>query len=99
MPTYVTSAFKYKCLKVNNTGFEMLIYVTHAFKCVRLQVINTSFEMPRYTTHALQLATKEKEFCRIVLLADSWITAQSWLELSSASQVVQEAYQTIQLAC
>ena len=42
---------------------------------------------------------QKKEFCRIFIITGSWITAQSWLELSSASQVVQEAYQTIQIAC
>ena len=38
---------------------------------------------------------QEKEICRIVLLLGSWITTQSWLELSIASQVVQEAYQRV----
>ena len=51
-----------------------------------------SFEMLMYITHAISLLEKKRErFCRIVLLPGSWITAQFWLELCSASQVVQKA--------
>ena len=69
--------------------------------------------MPRYTSNALQMSViinimsfemlekvRERVLSyMIVLLPFRWITAQSWIELSSASEVVQEAYQPIQLAC
>ena len=39
------------------------------------------------------------KFCRMGLHFNNWITAQSLLELSSASQALREPYQTIKHAC